>query len=345
MGFINGLIHTCNVVCEELITPQTRHRNAKRSSIASHKSRRYSDSSTSLSEPLDQSLRSSLDSGSEHATTKSSSKRKTVPLSSLDAQSDHISTSSRKEDGLDSRSEHVTSKASKDGKASRRGLDSQSEHVPTSHRLDSCSEHMPSKLKSKSKKASRSGLDTQSDHVSSSHRRVDGLDTRSDHVPRNRHINPRWLSKHGVVRADEDFDSRSENASEHMPSKLRSKSKKASRSGLDSQSDHVSSSHRRVDGLDTRSDHVPRNRHINPRWLSKYGRAMATMTTENELIQWRKSIVDMDIKHFIGYRVEHAVTQCNLNLIGYILLLLPSIHDRLFGPRCLYLLPIRSMKT
>ena len=139
MGFIDGLVHTCNIVCSELITPQTGNRDSKQipgygtpktianhSSMASHKSRRGSDSSTYSSEPPYQSHRSILDSRSEPVTPKASSESKKIPLSGLDSQSGHLSTD----------------------------LDSQSEHVSTSPPLDSSSEQMPSKLLA-SKRATR----------------------------------------------------------------------------------------------------------------------------------------------------------------------------------------------
>jgi hypothetical protein len=66
MGFINGLVHTCNIVCLELITSKIGHRDSdkipnyvtiktivNRSSMESHKSRRASASSASSSEPLE----------------------------------------------------------------------------------------------------------------------------------------------------------------------------------------------------------------------------------------------------------------------------------------------------
>jgi hypothetical protein len=146
MGFIKGFMHTCNIVCFELIAPKTRHRGPKKipdyvitkktvnrsSKTSSHKSRRASVSSTSSSESVDQRSHSSI--ASENS--RYSDISMTVSLKS--------STKSRPSK---SKKERVTSNPSKSFPA----------FIP-------------------------------------SDRSVDGLHTRSD-----RHINPRWMSKHEVV--------------------------------------------------------------------------------------------------------------------------------------------------
>jgi hypothetical protein len=237
MGFINGLVHRCNIVRKEFkVKPNTRNSKkmpgdvtpktiGNRSSQASHVSRRHSDSSTSSSESLDQSTRSSLDSRSEHVTAKSSLKSMKVPLSVLyDSQSDKVSTSHRSLDGFDSPSEyHVTSKALENEKASRSGLDSQSEHISTSHPVPRSRHFITPHWLSKH----------------GSHRRLDGLvDTRSGNVPRNCHVKPRWLSKHTNHRRLDGIDTRRPGL---VPRHLAPKS--------------VCCSSCRLDGIDTRPEH------------------------------------------------------------------------------------------
>lgn len=268
MGFVKGLVRTCNSVCEGLkIKRKTRQRdpkdipgyvttvNGSSKASRSHKSGINSETwRISSSEPTDLSPRSSLDSPYDHVTIKASSKRKKVSLKldlhSVSSTSSVDSLDISAQSSLNSHSDHVTTKSSSKSTAfPLDGLDSQSDQgsdsVSTSHRslddFDSSAEHVTSKAL-KNGTPSRSGLDSQSGHVSNSHP-----------VPRSRHfVTPRWLSKHGSHRRlDGLLDTR-----EHVPRSCNKQPRWLSK--------HTN--HRRLDGIDDTPDHAPRSRrHINHR--------------------------------------------------------------------------------